>query len=104
MGDQGFVARVITWEGTALVNICDQELLGQKVRDGSLEMHLSRDYFGGELVSSEEALQLVRSCSMANLVGQRIVGRVLAERLAAPGAVRTIGAVAFLMIFKFAGT
>jgi len=104
MSGQGFVARVVTWEGTAHVNICDEELLGTKVQDGSLEMQISRDYFGGELISSDEAVQLVRSCAVANLVGRRIVHRVLAEKLAAPGAVRTIGDVAFLMIFKFTGS
>jgi hypothetical protein len=101
MSAPGFVARVVTWEGNVHVNICDEELLGTKVQDGTLEMHISRDYFGGEMVGSDEAIQLVRSCAVANLVGGRIVQRVLAEKLAAPGAVRTIGNVAFLMIFKF---
>ena len=104
MSNQSFLARVVTREGTALVNICDEELLGTKVSDGALEMYISRDYFGGELVNDEEAVKLVRSCSVVNLVGQPIVRRVLAEKLATPGAVRTIGNVAFLMIFKFSSS
>lgn len=98
----GYVARVITWEGTSLVNVCDEDLMGKTIGGDGVEIHISRQYFGGERVSEEQALNLVRSASIANLVGRRIVGRVLDAKLAARDAVKEVGTVQFLMIFRFA--
>lgn len=99
---QAYIARTITYEGNALVNICDQELLGKTIQEGRVEMHISKEYFGGELVNEEQALRLVQQSSIANLAGTRIVQRVLAARLASAKAVKRVGDVHFLMIFKFA--
>ncbi len=84
-----------------LVNVCDEELLGETLRGANVEMHISRDYFGGELVNEDTALNLVKSSHIANLVGDRIVSMVLEAKLASEFAVKRIGKVAFLMIFKF---
>jgi hypothetical protein len=64
-------------------------------------MHISRDYFGVEKVSLNEALAMVRSSNIVNLAGSRIVERVLAEKLASERAVKRVGTVSFLMIYKF---
>lgn len=95
------MVRVIKWEGTSLVNICDPELLGRTVEGDGVTMNISEDYFSGESMGEESVVQLVRSCSMANLVGNRIVNIVLRENLASQQAVRSVGGVSFLMIFKF---
>ncbi len=84
-----------------LVNICDEELLGTTVRNGEVEMPISRDYFGAERVNESEAIDLVKSSSIINLAGSRIVEKVVEANLASPHAVKTVGDVSFLMIYKF---
>lgn len=96
-----FIARVINWEGMILANICDEELVGQTIKGGEVEMYISPDYFGGEALGLEGALALVRSSPMVNLVGERIIMEVLKAKLASKQAVKKIGATYFLMIFKF---
>lgn len=98
---KGFVVRLIRWEGVILANICDEELLGKTVKGENLEMHISKDYFGGERVGEDEALRLVKTSSIVNLVGNRIVKKVIEEKLAHELAVKKVGNVSFLMIFKF---
>ncbi|HKW05499.1 MAG TPA: DUF424 family protein [Nitrososphaerales archaeon] len=100
-GEKQFIARKIKWHEATLVNICDEELLGTTVGNGELEMPISRDYYGADKVSESEAINLVKDSSIINLAGTRIVQKVLEAELASPRAVKTVGNVSFLMIYKF---
>lgn len=96
-----FTVRKINYQGSIMVNICDQELVGTKVNEGQLEVEITPDYFGQQLVSEDEATELLGTCSVANLVGKRIVDKALRMKLASGLGVRTISDIPFLMIFKF---
>ncbi|MGH2639653.1 MAG: DUF424 domain-containing protein [Rhabdochlamydiaceae bacterium] len=99
--EKQYIARRIKYQDVILVNICDEELLGTTIKGGSVEMNISRDYFGGDKVNEEEAIDMVRSSTVISLAGSRIVERVLDEKLASEHAVKRIGSVSFLMIYKF---
>ncbi|MDG6997420.1 MAG: DUF424 family protein [Nitrososphaerota archaeon] len=101
VSEKQFIARRIKYQNVVLVNICDEELLGTTVSGGNIDMSISRDYFGGEKVSEEQAIELVRGSSIVNLAGSRIVDCVLDEELANERAVKKVGQVSFLMIYKF---
>ncbi len=96
-----FAVRKINYQGSMMVNICDQELIGTKVSEGKLEVKITKGYFGQQVVSEEEAVDLLSSCSVANLVGKRIVDKAVRMKLASSLSVRTISDVPFLMVFKF---
>lgn len=100
-----YIARKINWDamGTkvVLVNICDEELLGTTVKAEQVDMPISRDYFGVDKVTEREAIDLVKSSTIINLAGSRIVSKVIRANLATEKAVKRFGNVAFLMIYKF---
>ncbi len=96
-----YVVKLMNWNGLRLLNVCEKELLGSVVKGDGLEMRISEDYFGGEVVEREEVIRLVKECEIVNLVGNEIVEAVVEEGLANGDAVRIIGGVSFLMIFKF---
>lgn len=99
--EKQFIARKIKWQDQVLVNICDEELLGTTVKGGNTDMEISRDYFWGDKVDAQEALDLIRTSSIINLAGTRIVERTVREKLATERAVKRVGSVSFLMIYKF---
>ncbi len=103
MAEKGFSVRTTEYRGSILVNICDEELVGQTVAEGNLKVHLSRDFYSGEVVGSGEALKLIRTCSIVNLAGSRSVSLAVDNKVGAPEAIREIQAVPFLMIYKFSG-
>ena len=103
MAEKGFSVRTAEYRGSILVNICDEELVGQTVAEGNLKVHLSQDFYSGEVVSSGEALKLIRTCSIVNLAGSRSVSLAVDNKVGAPEAIRKIQAVPFLMIYKFSG-
>ena len=100
-GEKQFIARMIKWQNATLVNICDEELLGTTVKGEQVEMPISRDYFGADKVNEMEAIQMVRTSSIVNLAGSRIVEKVVDAKLASRNAVKSVGNVSFLMIYKF---
>lgn len=102
MGDKGFSVRTAEYKGTILVNICDEELVGRTVREGELQVHFSKEFYSGEVVDKGEALRLIRTCSIINLAGSRSVSLAVDNSVGAREAIREIGQVPFLMIYKFA--
>ncbi|MDG6985574.1 MAG: DUF424 family protein [Nitrososphaerota archaeon] len=100
---KGFSVRTTAYKGTILVNMCDEELVGTTVTEGSLKMHLSKEFYSGEVVQKGEALRLIRTCSIVNLAGSRSVSLAVENKVGAPEAIREIEKVPFLMIYKFAG-
>lgn len=99
--EKQYIAKQIKWQEQTLLNICDEELLGTTVKGGSVDMHISRDFFGSDKVNEAVALDMVKNSSIVNLAGSRIVDRVLENNLATERAVKRVGSVAFLMIYKF---
>jgi len=97
----GFAVRTAEYKGNVLVNICDEELIGRTVTEGKLEMHISKEFYLGELVDGGEALRLIRTCAIVNLVGPRSVSLAVDNRIGARQAIREIDGVPFLMIYKF---
>lgn len=96
-----FSVRSIAWKNSSLVNVCDAELIGRTLIEGKLKMHISKEFFGGELVEEDEALKIIKESPMISLAGQRSVNIALANKVGSPQAVREIEGVPFLMIYKF---
>jgi len=100
---KGFSVRTSEYQGTVLVNICDEELVGKTFSEGKLRVHLSPDFYSGEVVGTGEALRLIRTCSIVNLAGQRSVHLAVNNDIGNPEAIREIEKIPFLMIYKFTG-
>ena len=96
-----YVVRIIPYMNLKMVNICDEEVLGRVLKEGELQVSISREYFMGFKAEEETALKLVKEADIINLVGNRIVDLVLKEGMAHPDAVRKIQGVSFLMIYRF---
>jgi uncharacterized protein len=99
--DAHFSVHSIAWKNASIVNICDSELIGRTLVEGKLKMHISKDFFGGELVGEDEATKIIKESAMISLAGERSVNIALANELGSPHAVREIQGVPFLMIYKF---
>jgi uncharacterized protein len=96
-----FAARMTKYRDSLMINICDADLVGKTLRQGDIVISLSQDYFQEQIIGEETAAELLIKCSIANLVGEKIVARALSMRLAKDVSVKRICGVPFLMIFKF---
>ena len=96
-----YALRTMRYEGSTMVNICDIELVGTKLEQGEIVVNLTKEYFQEEIIEESKAENLLKTCSVANLVGQRIVNKAITLRLAKEISIKRISGIPFLMIFKF---
>ncbi len=96
-----YASRITPYQGSTMISICDLELVGTTLRDGDLAISLSKEYFQEQVIEEPQAPKLLKSCSIANLVGTRIVTQAINLRLANEMSVKYISGIPFLMIYKF---
>lgn len=89
------------YQDSTMINMCDIELIGMKLEQGDLVIDISKEYFQQEIIEEFQAERLLRLCSIANLVGERIVKMAIDLRFAKEMSIKRISGVPFLMIFKF---
>jgi hypothetical protein len=96
-----YALRIIKYQDSTMINMCDVELIGMKLEQGDLVIDISKEYFQQEIIEEFQAERLLRLCSIANLVGERIVKLAIDLRFAKEMSIKRISGVPFLMIFKF---
>ncbi|HET7148367.1 MAG TPA: DUF424 domain-containing protein [Candidatus Nitrosopolaris sp.] len=96
-----YAMRWMDYQGSTMVNICDLELIGTQIEQDKFVINLTKGYFQREIIEDLVAEKLLLDCSIANLVGQRIVDRALKLKLAKEASIKRISGVPFLMIYKF---
>ncbi len=95
-----FSVRVSNYQENTMLNICDAELLGKKIIQDELNMHISESYYGEKLVAKEEAKSLLKNSSIINMVGKEIVSLSIELGIGSENGIKTISDVPFLIIFK----
>jgi hypothetical protein len=88
------------WGKCVLLAACDAELLGKTLREGKIVFQVSEQFYKGPRVSLEEAVNLMKQCSIVNLVGHKIVKKAVEDGLVHPEAVLTISGVPHAQIVK----
>lgn len=96
-----FIVNIKSDDKISVLNICDSDVLGTVLKEGSFEIYIDPKYFGGKEVDSKEALDLVRKHSIINLVGNGCVALAIESGFGSRLAVKKIQGVDFLMVYKF---
>lgn len=86
-------------EGNAILNICDDDLLGRSITDGARTIEIG-GYYRDRLVEREEAARLLVESQIINMVGERTVRLALELEVGAEDGIKRIGGVPFLLVFK----
>ena len=96
-----YAARTTKYSDSLMISVCDLNLVGKTLSQGDVVISLSSEYFQEEVIKKEKAADLLNNCSIANLVGERIVAMAISMGLANEASVKRICGIPFLMIFKF---
>jgi len=95
-----FSVRVANHQGNQMLNICDSHLLGKNVSENDLTIKISRNYYGEKIIEKEEAITLLKSCSIINMVGKETISLSLSLGVGTQQSIKTIDSVPFLIVFK----
>lgn len=88
------------YQGSLMINICDEELLGKRISNGSLNVDIRQEFFI-EVMDEKQIRDLLHKSSIANLIGNRVIQKTLDWRLAKKESIKIISDIPFLMIYKF---
>ncbi|AHF79469.1 DUF424 domain-containing protein [Thermococcus paralvinellae] len=69
--------KVYRVQGEILLAACDEELIGRTFREGGLKLEVKERFYKGELRDVEELEHLLKEATIANLVGERCVGKAI---------------------------
>ncbi len=95
-----FSVKVSNYQKNSTLNICDAELLGKKIVQDELNMHISESYYGEKLIEKEEAKSLMKNSSIINMVGKETISLSIELGIGSENGIRTISDVPFLIVFK----
>ncbi|RMD45436.1 DUF424 family protein [Candidatus Pacearchaeota archaeon] len=60
-----------------VVAVCDKEIFGKKLKDGSFQLNLASSFFDGDEFDEEEAIKILRSYFLDdasfNIVGEKSI-------------------------------
>lgn len=68
-----FYVKVYRVQREVMVAACDENICGKKFEEGNLILDVCKEFYRGELLHADEALSILRSATIANLVGKDIV-------------------------------
>ena len=95
-----FSVRISDYQKNIMVNMCDAELIGTDVVDGELKIHISENYYGKKIVDKDEAISLLKSASIMNLVGNETISLAINLGIGSESGVKIISNIPFLIIFN----
>jgi uncharacterized protein len=95
-----FFIKTSNYQSSNMLNMCDEDLLGKIIKNGNLQINISKSYYGQRLGEKEEAEMLMQNCSVLNLVGTNTIQMSVNLKIGSQQGVKTIDGVPFLIIFK----
>ena len=95
-----FSVRVSQYQKQTMLNICDADLLGKKIIQDELTMHISEAYYGERIVEVDEAKTLLKNSSIINMVGKDTISVAVDLGIGSQNGVKIISDVPFLIVFN----
>jgi len=83
-----------------LLCICDSEILGKTLREGKITFRVKEDFYKGARVAVEEAVELIETSTIVNMVGKNVVKKAIERGYVHPEAVLNIQGVPHAQIVK----
>ena len=100
MHEMSFSIKLTDYQKNAILNICDANLLGKKITEKELEVHISQSYYGEKIVEKEEAKTLLKNSSIINMVGKEIVSLSTSLGIGSEDGIKEIDGIPFLIVYK----
>lgn len=100
MHEMRFSIKLTDYQKNAMLNICDADLLGKKITEKELVVHISKSYYGEKIVEKEEAKTLLKNSSIINMVGKETISLSTSLGIGSEDGIKEINGVPFLIVFK----
>ena len=75
------IVKIHKSERRNIVSICDEELIGKKFEEDSMQLDVSEIFYRGERMSDKDVLNTVREADSLNIVGKNSIRFALKNNL-----------------------
>ena len=82
------------------LNMCDVSLLGKEISENDVKFKVSENYYGEKLVDKEEAISLLQSSAVINMVGEESISLSTSLGIGSKDGIKKIDGIPFLIVFK----
>lgn len=93
-------AKLSKYGKQVLLAACDEEVLGETLRDGKIVFKIGEEFYKGPKIPLDDAVELMKESSVVNMVGPNIVKKAIEKGLVHPEAVLEICGVPHAQIIK----
>ena len=93
-------ANLRKWGKCVLLATCDEELLGEILREGKIVFKVGEEFYKGPKMPIEEAVETMKESTIVNMVGPNIVNKAIEKGLVHPEAVLKISGIPHAQIVK----
>jgi hypothetical protein len=76
-------------------------LLNNVYTEGNLRIEITDQFFGGRLINIEDAIDILKTASFFNIVGDNIIERALECKILSKDGIRTINGVPMALRMMF---
>jgi hypothetical protein len=83
-----------------LLSMCDTEILGRTLREGKIVFCVREDFYKGTRVDVEEAVSMIESSTIVNMIGKNVVKEAIEKGFVHPEAVLKIEGIPHAQIVK----
>ena len=83
-----------------LLCMCDTEILGRTLREGKIVFCVKEDFYKGTKVDVEEAVSMIESSTIVNMIGKNVVKEAIEKGFVHPEAVLKIEGIPHAQIVK----
>ncbi len=83
------------------VACCDEDLLNQVFTEGELRIDINSNFYGGDLLTIEQAIEIIKQASYFNIVGENITSKAIALQLLPKEGIRKINNIPMAMKMMF---
>jgi len=95
-----FSIKLTNYQKNPMLNICDAELLGKDISENDFRLNISKSFYGEKLVNKKEAEELLKTCSVINMVGKETISLSTSLGIGSENGVKNVDGVPFLIVFK----
>ncbi|MBI4170056.1 MAG: DUF424 family protein [Candidatus Aenigmarchaeota archaeon] len=81
MPDARFAYKIFRQESDTLLAISDFSVIGKTFEEGDKQIVVSEDFYYGKVCNGNEAKKLIRSATIVNAVGKKIISLMVKEHI-----------------------
>ncbi|WP_292466833.1 DUF424 family protein [Methanolobus sp.] len=85
---------------TIIVALCDRELIGKTLKEGNINVTITEEFYKGEIISEEVAIEVLSKASNVNIFGEKAVSCAVKCGIVDTDHIKIIDNVAHAQIFR----